>query len=276
MAGTLLDRLRNTASNAAGANPLVAAPGATPSGSSVLTGMLAARRGRIDAPGGIQAESLDETRAVGDAAEKQSGLARQVDLGAAAARGQEAGLEQSIRQSSAALGLQKQAQEQKGEQARAQLGEQSRQAGLGLTLEQSAADAERAGAEARLRNDKYVTRLEQEGNIRRLQDAVRFKEELYRGTMGDSMLILQKKLGHNELMSADNNQFMQDLAKLDMEDYLAIASIQAKSAAAAEVATGVGEVVKGGTEMYAAGGTRNRQAFQDKKDGYNPDVDYTE
>lgn len=249
---TLMDRLQEKQSTVGAGAAQVGASGTGPTGAQTLSGLLAAKAGRLDTAPGVSGESLYETQAASDAARQGAAVAQQASAGVQAQQLQQQGQAQQTKQAEQSLALQGKRINQQFDTQKRALQEQARQGQISLATDDAAAKAEALGFSARLSNDQYINRLEQEGARRRLDDAAQFKTELYKSVLGDNLAVLESKLGQSEIMQASGAQFQRDLAKLSMEDFLKMSKYKTASAGASSVATGVGQLGTAGATAYAA------------------------
>lgn len=91
------------------------------------------------------------------------------------------------------------------EQSKGALAEDKRRAGL-----------EQVAANLRLQNAVYIDNLQREGAKSRLQDSLAFDQQLKQQAVGDNISLLRLKLGNMAAIDANDRQFQEMLAKIDI------------------------------------------------------------
>lgn len=254
---TLMDALASgqneTAAAAATGQSASTVAGAGPTSSTSKLGqLLSAKQGVTSTGPGIQGENLLESAAGADTKQAAVAAGASTANDVQAQRIQAAG--QQMQQKQAA-----QAEQQAAEDMQSKFATSSNQilanlaAGEGaLGLQKNQAQAEQLGFQMRLSNDQYVTRLNEEAEARRLNDASSFQEQLAKSTFGSALSVLQQRLGAEAVQAQDAVGFQSELSKLNMQDWLNIQQYGAKSAAGAATAGAVGGVVSGAAKVYSA------------------------
>ncbi len=249
---TLMERLRSQQQAAAGAAASGPAAG-QPQLTSKLNDKLAAKQGISSTqPAG---ENLLESAAVQDTKDQGRQLAQQTVLDTQGQAIQEKGQQVQAAQAGQAANLADQAQNQQFKQQADTIATELSQGRRSLDLANDKAGVESAVAAARLANDKYTTRLAQEGDARRLQSGYAFQEEALKSQLGEAQKLLEYQIGKDKLYTATQLDFEQALSTLDLDSWLKAANYAAASAGAAQTATGVGQVVEGGTKAWSASKT---------------------
>lgn len=100
----------------------------------------------------------------------------------------------------------------------------------GLDLEKDRARLEQASFLLSMQDKQYTDQLEAIGAKRRFDDELAFKQEMQNIAFKDSQDILKQKLGNADILSASDREFQQALSKMNIQDAVAIAGIEAKYA----------------------------------------------
>lgn len=118
-----------------------------------------------------------------------------------------------------------------------------------LDLNKDKAKMEQLGFAARLSNDQYVRSLQEQANKSRLSDAARFEEELTRTVFAEEEALFRDNLDFRALMSADQRQFTEATAQIDLDFAMSLANAQSRQANENQMWTGVGGVISAGTQF---------------------------
>lgn len=221
------------------------------SGQQVSSILQTAATGKVGAVGGapaasnIQEQQAQQTAQVQQRTLKQEGQQQQAQLGIA-------GENQAT-----AIDLSTKAQDEQVEDARSRLLLQTNQA-LGeyqqgvrtLDLQKDKARLEQIGFGMRLSNDKYLSDLHREGQKSRLNNETAFKEEMTRAIFADEEDLFKDDLRFRALMKADSRDFQRQLADLDINQALKIASAESSAANAQMQWTAAGNLAGAGIQAY--------------------------
>lgn len=245
---TLMERLRTNQQSAA-ANVAAGPAASVPQLTSKLTDVLAAKRGQSSSqPVG---ENLLESAQVQDTKDQGRQLAQQTQLDTQSQATAERGQQVQATQAGQAANLADQGQAQKFKQQADNIATELSQGRRSLDVAKDRAGVEAAVASARLSNDKYTTRLAQEGDKRRLDAGYTFEQEMLKSNLGEAQKLLEYQIGQDILYNASQMDFEKALSNLDLDSWLKASQYAAQSAGAAQVATGVGTAVEGGTKAWA-------------------------
>jgi hypothetical protein len=118
-----------------------------------------------------------------------------------------------------------------------------------LDLSKDKAKLEQLGFASRLSNDKYVRDLQQQANKARLSDAARFSEELTRTVFADEEELFRNDLNFRALMAADQRQFTEATAQIDLDFALSLANAKGREESAQSMWRGVGGVISAGAQF---------------------------
>lgn len=209
-----------------------------PAGTTDQTGrartLLAAKSGKQVGAGQLAPQSaVGEAAAVDQTNQGLSALQPQGQL-AAAEVAQQQGAQQAQEQTARDdLALRQKQLQQRTELNRQQLfGEVARE-NRKLDSERDAAKLEQLGATLRLNDKKYVDTLALEGQRQRLDNEVQFKEALQKAVFGSNLDLFRDKLDNRDVLYANDRQFADALAKIDVNAALQMAGNEARDAQAA-------------------------------------------
>lgn len=124
-----------------------------------------------------------------------------------------------------------------------------------LDLDRDKAKLEQLAFTMRLSDKQYLDKLEAEGAKKRLDSDLGFKEELQKSIFGSNTDLMKESLGNKDVLAADNREFAQALASIDINAALQMASNEAKDAKAASMIGAVGGLANAGVGYY--GSTKN-------------------
>lgn len=128
------------------------------------------------------------------------------------------------------------------------------QQGEQLDLNKRKAQVEQLGFLLRLGNDKYIDRLQAEGQRERLDSSINFKEVLQRSIFSDELDLFQDDMDFRRMMAADQREFERLLATMDVSYAKKIAASEAKQANTQVAFEGLDRLVSGATKaarLYA-------------------------
>lgn len=248
MATTLLEALKKSMTA-----PAAPTPASAIDQTSLIAGLAAAKSGKA-APSGTSAPRASSIGEEQQQAANQVSLQQQVQQGQVQAQGMQQAAEQEDLQSK----LEGRALDERSLEVRDQFTRQSEaiirdfaRNSQNLDLNRKKARAEQLGFNLRLGNQKYLDDLEDNGRRARLDDAVRFREEVQRSVFTDEQDLFQNDLQFRALMRADERTFADQMAAMDIDYALQIAETDAKAANQKMMWDGVGSIVQGG--ILAAG-----------------------
>lgn len=231
--------------------------GTQPVGTTDQTGrarqLLAAKSGKA-----VSAGQLAPQSAVAEAAEvdqTRAGL-EQVQPAAQVAAAQQQQGQQKIADTEAAtradLALRRQQALQQNDIRKQQLfGEVARE-GRKLDYDRDAAKLEQMAHTLRLSDKKYTDMLELEGQRRRLDSELDFKEALNQSILGSNADLLKSNLGNKSVLAASDREFQQTMSQLDLNAALEMASNEAADARQAAMISGAGGLATAGISGYGA------------------------
>jgi hypothetical protein len=166
---------------------------------------------------------------------------------------QSAGIEQEQEQ----LGQQQDINKQQQKQSRAELMSKlsSQENSILEDLERSRtelgsargrAKLEQAGFVMRLQNREYLDRLEAVGIKKRLDNDLKFKQELQRSIFKDAERALGRQYKFQELMDADDREFATEMSRMDIDSAMAILRDDMAARSKRQIAEGAGQMVSAG------------------------------
>lgn len=121
-----------------------------------------------------------------------------------------------------------------------------------LDLNKDKARLESIGFAARLANDSYVSKLQQEAARARLDNELAFNEALARSIFAEEEDMFQSDLAFRSLLNADARKFTEELADIDLGFAMQMASDENRAAAARQMWSGVGGLAGAGVQAYAS------------------------
>jgi hypothetical protein len=177
----------------------------------------------------------------------------------------------AIEQEQEQIGQQQQLGRQQQKQSRAELQSKlsSQQNAILEDLERSRAELgsargrsklEQAGITLRLQNQQYLDQLENEGARRRLDDSLKFKEEMQASIFRDAERALSKQFDFRSLMNSDEREFAREISKMDVDTAMQILRDEMSAASKRQIAQGAGTAVSAGAKYLG----NNPDLFADK------------
>ena len=211
--------------------------------------LLAAKSGKQIAP--MQAASGVQEAAAVDTTNTQLDVVRQKGALAADALGAATSQQQiQEKQARADLDLQNQKNQlQNRVSTQGLLADLERDRGS-ISLERDRARLEQLASGLALKDRKYQDDLNREAARLKLTDDLKFETELARSAMGNSTDLLQRHLGNQSILSANDRTFNRAMGQLSIDDALAMARSGQAAARAAGTWTAVGGVANAGVEAY--------------------------
>lgn len=215
-----------------------------------LEALLSAKAGVSGPRKGLKGQSLTEAAAQQQTQQQLAGISQQATLGQTAV--EQAAQEQAQRQAQQERQIEQQRQEgtlrtkiqtenilQDLEQNRAKLSEDKRQARI-----------EQAGLLLRTQQKDYTDQLRLNGEKSRLQDAIKFNEELAKTIIAENQSLLETGLKNKAALDANDREFQTMLAKMGVTDILNAYKQQSKQAQTQAVISGITETARTGSELY--------------------------
>lgn len=145
-------------------------------------------------------------------------------------RGTEAEMKQAEEQGVRSAGLSRQEFEQASKQQEQAIFNELERNKSQLGSQQGIAKLEELGFVLGLQDDKYVFDLEQQGEKQRLGNELEFKQSLQKAIYEDMYDLMEADTKFKEMIDADSREFQNELAKMDIEQALAVAATQASQA----------------------------------------------
>lgn len=215
-----------------------------------LEALVSARAGITGPRKGLKGQSLTEAAAQQQTQQQLAGLSQQAALGQTAI--EQAAQEQAQRQAQQERQIETQRQEnilstriqtenilQDLEQRKKSLSEDQRQAKI-----------EQAALLLRTQTKNYTDRLRMEGEKARLQDALKFNEELARAVIGENQAIFEQGLKNAAILDAKDRDFNKVLAQMGVTDILNAYRQQSAQAQKQAMVGGAVELARTGTQIY--------------------------
>ena len=120
------------------------------------------------------------------------------------------------------------------------------------------AELEQVGFGLRLQNKQYINQLQSEGEKVRLDDLLEFKSQMAQDILKDQENLMVDKVAFDRVISANDREFSQELANMDIDYAMSMADNSIKQEQARQVASGIGSLVQGGTQAYSAFSSKSK------------------
>lgn len=133
----------------------------------------------------------------------------------------------------------------------AELLQQLKQGKESLSLDKQRADLDQIGVMTRLSDEKYITNLQREGNLARLNDQTNWETEYTRAVLDANHDLLKQALGNKDILNINQNEFKKLIEEMDINFAIQLAVNENKAASQQAQYKAAGDIVSGVTE-YAA------------------------
>jgi len=228
--------------------------------------LLAAKSGKAVGAGQLAPQSaIAESAAVDQTRQQLEQLQPQGQLAAAEVgqKVQQLGMqEQSAR---ADLDLRRQQMQQQNSIRKQELlSDLGRQRGT-LDFEKDKAKLEQLSHTMRMGDQKYLDKLELEGQRNRLDNDLAFKEALQKAVLGSNKDLLVKSLGNQNVLASSDRDFQKAMASIDLNAALQMAQNEMADAKQAATIGAVGAMGAAGVSAY---GSYKSGAFSDEYGQY--------
>jgi hypothetical protein len=144
-----------------------------------------------------------------------------------------------------------------------------RNQGTQLDLKKKAAQTEQLGFIARLSDDAYVNNLKREGRKARLNNKLKFQEELQKAIFDDERELFESDLSFKQAMKQDAREFKELLANEGLDWKKALQVAEMKSQATQQTWTGIGQLGQAGMQGYGQYAANERAGNEAYVDYYN-------
>jgi hypothetical protein len=121
-----------------------------------------------------------------------------------------------------------------------------------LNVQKDKAQFEQLGFQLRLTNTQYIDNLKREAAKAQLDNDLKFKEEMARTVFSEEHGMFTDNLEFRSALFADKSQFRDMMAEMDLNYAVQMAEFEAKQASSAALFTGIGGMISGGADLYAA------------------------
>ena len=202
--------------------------------------------------GAAPTQNFGEQAAVSQAKQQATQAGGQQQMQTASAANEEARQSSAGKAATAATAQQTSAVNQQAATQASQILSQYENGQKQLSLDKDQAGAQQLAFNMRLSNTEYTTRLQQEGQLRRLNDATSFQQQTAEAVMGSELQTLQGHLDWQTTMESNQEQWNQDLQQIDLNTWVQMAKMQAKQQNVASIASGVVSIGTGAAAAYAA------------------------
>ncbi len=137
---------------------------------------------------------------------------------------------------------------------------------------------EQLGFNLAMQDRQYVSKLQSEGQRRRLDDDLSFKTELQQSIFKDQESLFRDKLAFKNMMNADERAFTDKLAQMDINTAMSLFKEQMRQAGVEGFFSGLGTVVSGGIAGYtkSTADTAAKDAGMSAQAGPAPIAPYNE
>lgn len=112
------------------------------------------------------------------------------------------------------------------------------------------ASMEQLGQNLRLSSKQYVDNLQREGARARIDDEMRFNEELRRSILQDNNSLLEKQLGNKSILAANDREFDIAMSRMGYDTALQVLRNELKGEKEQAAATGIGSIITAGIGAY--------------------------
>lgn len=233
-----------------------------------IQSLLAARRGQVGPAIGLRGRSLTEAAAqqqtqeqLGQAATQATMTQQAIGQAQAEQQTEQAAREAAITGQQAEARLQGRIKTenvlQELERGRAELSEDRRQSSL-----------EQAGALLRLQNKKYIDDLQREGDRARLQDSVRFNEELARAISAENQAMLGDWFKTKAMLDANQRDFEKRMEQMSAADVLAALRDEARFGQTQATIGGISETAKAGLSAFQEKKAADKERKEEERVGF--------
>lgn len=233
----------------------LATTGSEPVGNTDQTGrarqLLAAKSGKQISTSQLAPQSaVAEAAAVDQTRQQMAALQPAAQL-ASAQLGQQAQQVSAAETGARAdLALRQQQMQQQNSLKKQQLLSEAAREGRKLDFDRDAAKLEQIAHTMRLSDKQYMDKLEMEGQKRRLDNSLAFKEELQRSIFGSNTDLLKTGLGNKSVLEASDRDFAEMMNQMDITAALEFAENEQKDARQAAIIGAAGSLATAGVGAY--------------------------
>lgn len=114
----------------------------------------------------------------------------------------------------------------------------------------AASKLEQTGFLLRLQDQDYLANLKRVGDMNRLNDSLSFKEAATRSALEDEMGMFKNDLAFKTFMNADDRQFQEQLANMDINFAMDLAGKQLQAQQNQMIFSGLGTAMSGGIQAW--------------------------
>ena len=214
---------------------------------------------------GVTAPTTTSDAAQAAIAQTQAGLdtqAQQNQVAASQIAGQQQVQQQQAQQAQTQADLDRAAIEQRFDIEQQNLIRDLSRADRQLDTDKYRANLEQLGFMSALSDKRYIEQLTNEGRQRRFDDGLTFSEGLQEQVFADTQDLFRGDLDFKELLRADEREFAEKMADLNIDHALQIAEHDADAASTRAIYGGLGATVSGATQAYAAYDKDKKQLWQ--------------
>lgn len=210
------------------------------------------KTGKAAAPSsGVPRQSnLTEAVQAGATRSQSQGIAQQGQLNLTQQQGQQADIDQRTAQQNTEFKQRRSDNLNKFRMQADNIVDQYNQAGRKLETDRDVENMEQIGFGARLANQQYVDKLQQEGQKARLDDQLVFKEQLTKDAFADMQTLLKNDLAFKSIMNASDRDFAEQLSQIDANIAVDMLGSEINAANQQSIWSGASGVVQGGLKAY--------------------------
>lgn len=254
MANTLLDSIKQRLA----APGQQASPTAAPAGidnQQTVQSLLRARSGKEVAPSsGPRASAVGEQMANFQTGLGMQQLQQEGKLQAQQLAGQEAAMETDTELQGKAMDEKRLDVQQDFNQRMESFVNEYSRGNKQLDLQKDAAKAEQAGFVMRLGRDGYINNLQNEGKRARLDNGLKFQEELNRSIFAEEQDLFNNDINFRSAMNKSNREFIQDMAGMDIDFALSVAAAENRAANQQMIYSGASTMISAGAQAAGSAG----------------------
>lgn len=248
-----LEQLRQAMANPMGTLAPENRPGALLGEQEQIQRLAGAQTGKAAAPGTApRLSTIQEQVAAREAGLGAQQLAQQGQLEALRVKQEEDQIQDELGLRLRELDDQRLAQQEYQQQQTQTLLDQFTTGQRQLNLSRDKATMEQVGFQLRLNNSKYIKQLQDYGRRARLDNKIKFQEELQRTIFAEEESMFQSDLLFRSMINAKGREFTSQLAQIDLDFALQIATMENEAASQRMMWQGAASAVSGGLDAYAA------------------------
>jgi hypothetical protein len=123
-------------------------------------------------------------------------------------------------------------------------------AGRKLSMAEDKDKAEHVARASRLSNEKYITTLQRQGQLSRLESDLEFRKAAVQAQIEAARTATQTAINNMIAEAGDERDFLGQLSKISIDDWLSNAKYEGKLKSAQGMSQGITGIVEGGAKAY--------------------------